>query len=140
MKWLDKLFQKDDFLNELNKRPDLYQQFFEKIVGIADEKLWAKFILNPKFAISDEGVKQIGEEETKTDSIFKEAVEMGLNQVVLLTAYLQYATADPLFDQGKKKSYWISVVKNRKPVDSFPDHNAIANYLEKIGYIERLSD
>ena len=56
-------------------------------------------------------------------------------RVVLLVSYFQYATADPLFDQDAKKSNWISVIRNRKSVDSFPHHNAIVNHLEHCGYI-----
>lgn len=136
MKWLNKLFKKDEFVEEINKHSGLYQHFFEKIEEASDNKLWAKFILDPQFATSDECIKQIEKEEEKTDIIFKEATEEGLNQVVLLTTYLQYAAADPLFDQEKKKSYWISVIKNRKSVESFPDHNAVAHYLKRLGYIQ----
>lgn len=135
MNWLTKLFQKDEFLDELGKHPDSYQIFFEKLVGVADKKIWAKFMLSPEFALSNDGIRQIEEEERKTDPILKKATEEGLNQVVILVAFLQYVTADPLFDQDTKKSCWISIVQNRKSVDSFPHHNAIANYLKQCGYI-----
>jgi hypothetical protein len=135
MNWLNKLFEKDEFLEELQNYPDSYQSFFVKLTDVADEKVWAKFMLNPKFALSEEGVKQIEKEEIKTFPILEEATKCGLNQVVLLVAYLQYATADPLFDQGAKKTYWISIIRNRKPTDSFPHHYSIANYLEQYGYI-----
>lgn len=136
MNWLNRLFQKDEFLEEVKKNTGLYQIFFEKMVKVADDKLWAKFLLNPKFATSDEGVKQIEEEEKKTDPILNKAKAEGLNSVALLVIYLQYASADPLFDQGNKKSYWVSVIQKRKSVDSFPDHRSIIHYLERYGYIE----
>jgi len=126
---------KDEYLDEISKHPDSYQYFFEKISEVANDNLWAKFILNSKFVLSEEGIKQIEEEEKKTDPILKDATEKGLSQIVLLVMYLQYATADPLFDQDTKKSHWVSVVLNRDSVDSFPHHNAIVQYLEKYGYI-----
>lgn len=137
MGFLSKLFgtETDEYLNELRRKPVEYQRFFEQIEKVADAKAWARFILNSKFALSEEGVKQIEEEEKKTEPIFKRAKEENLNQVVLLVVYLQYATADPWFDQDAKKSCWISVVQNRKSVDSFPDPYAIANYLKHYGYI-----
>lgn len=135
MKLLNRFLKKDKFLEELNRFSVLYQEFFNRIEKIADDKIWAKFILDPKFALSDESTNQIEKEEKKIELILKEVAEKGLNQIVLLVAYLQYATADPLFDQNTKKSYWISVVLNRKSIDSFPHHDAIINYLEQYGYI-----
>ena len=125
----------DKFLNAIEAHPDLYQHFFEQIEKVADGKIWARYISDPKFALSEDGMSQMGEEEKKTDPIFKEATEKGLNQIVLLVTYLQYLMADPLFDQNTKKPYWVSVVQNRKSVDSFPDHNALAHRLEQYGYI-----
>lgn len=137
MGFLSKIFgtEKDEYLDELQRKPIEYQHFFEQIEKVADAKIWARFILSSKFALSEEGLKQIGEEEKKTEQIFKKAIENNLNQVVLLVVYLQYATADPLFDQNARKSHWVSVVRNRKSIDSFPDHNAIINYLKQCGYI-----
>ena len=135
MNFLKSWFKKDEFLDGIRKHEGLYQLFFDKLTKVADTKIWAKFILNPKLALSEDGMKQIEEEEKKTDPIFKEATEKGLNQIILLVVYLQYATADPLFDQDTKKSYWVSVVQNRKSVDSFPHHNAIVSILDKLGYI-----
>jgi len=126
----------DEYFDYLNQNPDLYQHFFEKIAEVSNDKLWAGFILNPKFAISDKAIGLIEEEEKKTEEIFKEAVKKGLSNVTLLVLYLQYATADPLFDQDTKKSYWVSTVLDRKSTDSFPHHNAIVHYLKQIGYIE----
>lgn len=136
MKWLNNLFQRDDFFVQLDKNPDLYQIFFEKLVQVADVKLWCAFVLNPKLSFSEEGIKRIEEEEKNTLPILSESEEKGLSQVVLFVIYLQYATADPLFDQDAKKSYWVSVVRNRKPVDSFPHHNAIIHYLRQSKYLE----
>jgi hypothetical protein len=82
-----------------------------------------------------DGLKQIEEEEKKTDPVLNGATERGLNQIVLFVLYLQYATSDPLFDHERKNSHWVSVVQNRKSVDSFPHHNAIVSILDKIGYI-----
>lgn len=132
---MKKWFQKDKFLEELNKNPNLYQEFFNRLVEVADESVWAKFILNSEFALSDEATKIIEKEEKKMEPIFKEGEKRKINQVVLLVAYLQYATADPLFDHEKKKNFWIDVVRNRKSIDSFPHHNAIADNLHKLGYI-----
>jgi len=134
MKWLNNFFQKDEFIEELNKYPGLYQYFFDKIVKVTNDEIWAKFIRSSEFTKKD--FKQLEKEEKKTDPILKEATEKGLNEIVLLVSYLQYATADPLFDQGLKKSYWINVVLNRKSIDSFPDHNAIVHILEECGYIK----
>ncbi|KKU67682.1 MAG: hypothetical protein UX89_C0013G0018 [Parcubacteria group bacterium GW2011_GWA2_47_16] len=129
-------FKKDEFLDEVKRHQGLYQLSFVKLTEIADAKIWAKLILNPKFALSEDGMKKIEAEEKNTDPVFKEATEKGLNQIVLLVLYLQYATADPLFDQNTKKPYWVTVVQNRKPVDSFPHHNAIVSILNKLGYIQ----
>ncbi len=125
----------DEFLEELEKHPDLYQHFFERIEKTADGKTWAKYIGNVEFAFSDEAFEKIQKEEEKLENIYEEAKTKGLNQVVLLVLYLQYLIADPLFDQDKKKSFWVSVSRNRKSVDSFPDHNYIVNRLSKYGYI-----
>jgi len=134
MKWLNKFLQKDEFIEKLNKCPSLYQYFFDKIVKVTNDEIWAKFIRNSEFTKKD--FKQLEKEEKKIGPILKEATEKGLNEIVLLVSYLQYATADPLFNQGPKKSYWINVVLNRKSIDSFPDHNAIVHILEECGYIE----
>lgn len=128
-------FRKDEFLDELKRHPELYQSFFDKLVKVADKDLWARLILNPKSALSGDGLEQIEEEEKRTDPILNEATAKGLNQIVLFVLYLQYATSDPLFDQDTKKAYWVSVVQNRKSVDSFLHHNAIVSILDKLGYI-----
>lgn len=125
----------DKFLNAIEGHSDLYQHFFEQIEKVADGKIWTRYISDPKFALSEEGMSQMEKEEEKTNPIFKEATEKGLNQIVLLVVYLQYLMADPLFDHDTKKPYWVSVVQNRKSEDSFPDHNALAHRLEQHGYI-----
>ena len=96
----------DRFLEELEKQPDLYQHFFEKIERTADEKAWAKYIGNVEFAFSDEAYEKIQKEEEKLEHIYEEAKTKGLNQIVLLVLYLQYLMADPLFDHDKKKLFW----------------------------------
>ncbi len=131
------LIKKDEYVNELTKHPDLYQSFFEKIVGVANSEVWASLILNPKFLTSDKNVVIMKKEEDKIGKIYKEATNKGLNETVLIILYLQYATSDPLFDQGRRESEWVSVVINRQEIDSFPDHNAIARYLQKIDYLEK---
>jgi hypothetical protein len=125
----------DKFLSALEESPDSYQHFFEQIEKVADGKIWGRYISDSEFAFSEEGMSKMEKEEKKTDPIFKEATAKGLNQVVLLVVYLQYLMADPLFDHDTKKPYWVSVVRNRKSVDSFPSHNALAHLLEQYGYI-----
>ena len=124
-----------NFQKNQKKQPDLYQHFFERIEKVADGKTWAKYINNVEFALSDEAYEKILKEEEKLEHIYEEAKAKGLNQIVLLVLYLQYLQADPLFDHDKKRSFWVSVSRNRKSVDSFPDHNAIAHLLSQYGYI-----
>ena len=123
MNFIKRLFKKDEFLEEIKRNSGLYQLFFVKLVKTINDKIYAKVFLGRNIEVweSDEFKK----EDDKLFEVLKEGEKKGLNGIVLFTIFLQYATADPLFDQDAKKSYWVSVVQNRKLVDSFPHHNAI---------------
>ena len=126
MNWFKKLFRKDAYLEEVGTNASQYQRLFEKLLEVADDKIWGLPVLRPERSESqvNKWVEMMEKEEKKTVKIFEEATRAGLNQVFLLVIYLQYATAD-LYDREKNKKHWVLTVLNRKPIDSFPDHRRV---------------
>jgi len=141
MNWIKKIINKikhavldipDEYYKEISSKSFQYQKFFNEMISSLDEKLYAGAIIN---GIPKDKEKECEKEDEKAQKILRNAHDKDLSEVSLITAYLQYAIAD-LYERDKYKDNWISRIQHRKKEDFFPDHNYIANLLEKSSMLD----
>jgi len=123
--------KKDEFIEEVKWHKELYQSFFDKLVSVVNDDIYARWLSG----LPELKKGEWDRENKKLDPIIKEGVSKGLNYVALFTIFLQYSKAD-LYDREHKRKYWVSTILSRKKIDSFPDHNAILAVIEKTDILE----
>lgn len=123
--------EKDEFIEELKRKQELYQNFFNRMLKTMDDKVYARWLSG----IPELKNGEWEEESKKLDKIIQDSQNNGLNFLALFTIFLQYAKAD-LYDRGSKESCWVLTVLHRKKIDFFPDHNSVLNIIKETNILD----
>lgn len=133
-RWKELIPGKDNFYENLNvEMIDVYQKWFEKIIGQIDVAGLTRFYTEKLDKETDQAkINQIRiAENGKITRLAAQAQNKdGLWAVYLKVIVDQYILADPLLREQAKSS-WVRTVLDREPTDFFPDPWRIRNVLYK---------